>query len=62
MNLLFFLEKFSTNPTSLLIVGDFNFYVDDPTDTAAKQFLNLLEIFYLKQFVNQPIYQDRPCV
>ena len=54
-----FLKQFSTNPSSLLIVGDFNFHVDDPTNTAAKQFLDLLEIFDLKQFVDQPTYQDK---
>jgi hypothetical protein len=53
------LEQFSTSPSSLLIVGDFNFHVDDPTNSTASQFLDLLEIFDLKQFVDQPTYQDK---
>ena len=54
-----FLEQFSTNSSSLLIIGDFNFHIDDPTNTAAKQFHDLLEIFDVKQFVDQPTYQDK---
>nr|XP_058973916.1 uncharacterized protein LOC131800233 [Pocillopora verrucosa] len=35
----------------LLIAGDFNFHVDDTTDTAAANFLSLLESFDLQQHI-----------
>ena len=40
-----------TKTGSLVITGDFNFHVDDTTDTTAANFLSLLESFDLKQHV-----------
>lgn len=45
------LEPYITNTGSLVIAGDFNFHIDDPTDTAAANFLSLLESFDLQQHV-----------
>ena len=39
------LESYITKTGSLVITGDFNFHVDDTTDTAAANFLSLLESF-----------------
>ena len=54
-----YLEQFSTSLSSLLIVGDFNFHVDDHTNKASKKFHALLGMFDLKQFVDQPTYNDK---
>lgn len=54
-----FLEQFSTISDSFLLVGDFNFHVEDNSNAAAPQFLNILECFNLTQHVKQPTYQDR---
>ena len=45
------LESYITKTGSLVIAGDFNFHVDDTTDTAAANFLSLLESFDLQQHV-----------
>ena len=45
------LEFYITKTGSLVITGDFNFHVDDTTDTAAANFLSLLESFDLQQHV-----------
>ena len=39
------LQTMRSIPTLLLIAGDFNFHIDDTTDTAVANFLNLLESF-----------------
>ena len=39
------LKSYITKTGSLVITGDFNFHVDDTTDTAAANFLSLLESF-----------------
>lgn len=38
---------------SIIITGEFNFDVDDPGNTYANQFINLLESCSLKQHVNE---------
>ena len=45
------LESYITENGSLVIAGDFNFHVDDATDTEAANFLSLLESFHLQQHV-----------
>ena len=45
------LESYITKTGSLVIAGDFNFHIDDTTDTAAANFLSLLESFDLQQHV-----------
>ena len=45
------LQTMRSIPTVLLIAGDFNFHIDDTTDTAAANFLSLLESFDLQQHV-----------
>lgn len=52
-----FLECFSTDPGSILLVGDFNFHVEDTSNVAAGQFLDLLRCFNLKQHVKEATYQ-----
>ena len=42
----------------LLLVGDFNFHVDDPLDDAAKCFLHLLETWNLSQHVQLPTHDE----
>ena len=42
------LESYITKTGSLVIAGDFNFHIDDTTDTAAANFLSLLESFDLQ--------------
>ena len=45
------LESYITKSGSLVLAGHFNFHVDDTTDTAAANFLSLLESFDLQQHV-----------
>ena len=45
------LESYITKTGSLVIAGDFNFHIDDTTDTAVAHFLSLLESFDLQQHV-----------
>ena len=54
----FFFEEFSSLleevvvcSEKLLIIGDFNFHMDDTSDSYAAQFGTLLELFNLKQHV-----------
>ena len=54
-----FLEHFSTTTGSMLIVGDFNFHVEDSSDGIALQFLNILECFNLTQHVRHATYQGK---
>ena len=52
------LEELVTAPGSLLLVGDFNFHVDNVNDSAALQFLQLLDTFNLKQHVTGPTHKN----
>ena len=47
------LENYSTEPGSLVIVGDFNFHVDNKCNGPAKNFMNILDSFNLCQHVNE---------
>ena len=44
------LERLMSSPGNLLLNGDFNFYVNDPSDSTASQFLDLLNCFNLDIF------------
>ncbi|XP_051791360.1 uncharacterized protein LOC127529974 [Erpetoichthys calabaricus] len=46
-----------TNYDTLLIVGDFNFHIDNQCDQKVKEFMNLLDSFDLRQLVNQPTHK-----
>jgi len=46
-----FLEEIGTNPSDIFLSGDFNLHVDE-TEPKAVRFLNLLDLFDLKQFVS----------
>jgi len=48
------LELVSVSSGKLLIVGDFNIHVDDPSCSVARKFLSLLDTFGLTQHVNFP--------
>ena len=45
------------SPEELVIVGDFNFHVEDVNNSHAMQFTSLLEFFYLKQWVTKPTHR-----
>ena len=51
------LEHYTTDLSKLLIVGDFNFHVDDKGNKSASDFLELLEIFNLTQHVSVPTHR-----
>ena len=51
------LEQYvSDDPASLLIAGDFNFYVDNSADKTSQDFLALIDSFNLKQHVLSPTH------
>ena len=52
------LEQLITTSGSLLIVGDFNFHVDKPTDTTAQRFVQLLHTFDLAQHITSPTHKN----
>ena len=43
----------------LLLTGDFNFRVDDRTDSLASRFLDLLDSYNLIQPVSNPTHKDK---
>ena len=51
-----FLEQIVIYTGHLLILGDFDFHADRPSDTAARKFLDLLNAFYLVQYVKEPTH------
>jgi hypothetical protein len=50
------LETFISCPSELIISGDFNIHIDNPTDNHSGQFINLLTSFDLKQHMNAPTH------
>lgn len=48
------LEHLALLPAELLILGDFNFHVDDTSDRNAVEFLSLLDTFNLSQHISEP--------
>ena len=53
-----FLESIATASGSLLMVGDFNFHIDDKHDVTAFRFLQLLDAFNLCQNISQPTHTN----
>ena len=51
-----FLEQSTIMTGEMLLVGDFNFHIEDPTDTNAVKFMHLIESFDLKQHVLEPTH------
>ena len=61
-----FFEEFSTlaeqlavAPGNLLIVGDFNFHVDNPGNTDAIKFTSILESYLMSKIFNLVFHRDR---
>ena len=52
------LERLAVASGYLLLTGDFNFHVDDRTDSLASRFLDLLDSHNLIQHVSGPTYKD----
>ena len=42
------LERLMSSPENLLLNGDFGFHVNDPSDSTASQFLDLLRVIFRK--------------
>ena len=53
-----FLESLVLSPGKLILTGDFNFHVDDPSDSAALKFLDLFDLFNLRQHIDVPTHKD----
>ena len=53
-----FLEELIATPNKLILAGDFNFHVDNPTNTEARKFLDLLDSAGLQQHVDGPTHRD----
>ena len=52
------LERLAVASGHLLLTGDFNFHVDDRTDSLASRFLDLLDSHNLIQHLPGPTYKD----
>ena len=52
-----YLEQLVLTSGALVIAGDFNIHVDDPSDKEAADFLSLIESFGLKQHVSYPTHR-----
>ena len=52
-----FLEPIILSPEPLVIAGDMNIHVDDPDDSDAIKFLDLLDTYGLTQHVNTPTHR-----
>ena len=52
------LELLVLCPGKLILTGDFNFHVDDPSDSSALKFLDLLSSFNLHQHIDVPTHKD----
>ena len=58
-----FMDEFSefaadvvTYSDNILLMGDFNIHVNNPSDSSAKAFLSIIDTFGLKQHVQQPTH------
>lgn len=49
----------SLHSGSLLLVGEFNFHIEDTSNSNALKFLNILDCFNLQQHVDNPTYNDK---
>lgn len=53
-----YLARITTSPGQPLIMGDFNFHVDDKDDHRATQFLDILDSFGIRQYVSNPTHRN----
>ena len=53
-----FLEEINNEPGHLIITGDFNFHIETNSNSNSKKFMELINIFNLKQHVQQPTHVD----
>ena len=59
-----FYEEFSSllasyhQKSEVILVGDFNFHVNKKDNTKARQFLDILDTFHLKQHINKPTHKE----
>ena len=53
-----FLESIILSAEPLLIVGDFNYHVDDPNNNDAAQFLDLINSMNLIHYVHESTHED----
>ena len=51
-----FLKTTVLCPEVLLVSGDFNFHLDDPSDTDARKFIELMDMFGLLQHITTPTH------
>ncbi len=51
-----FLESVITAHGHLLIVGDFNLHIDDPKDTVARKFIDILDANNHVQHISKPTH------
>jgi endonuclease/exonuclease/phosphatase family metal-dependent hydrolase len=52
------LSIYHVNNTDFILVGDFNFHINNLEDARTKRFLEVLEIFDLVQHVTEPTHQS----
>ena len=50
------LEDLATSPSELIITGDFNIHVDQPSCPSSSPFLNLIDVFSLTQHITFPTH------
>lgn len=53
-----FLEHLVLLPGEILVMGDFNFHVNDPTNHSAREFAFLLDTYNMSQHVTDPTHQS----
>ena len=51
------MESVLISPGRLLLLGDFNFHIEDPTKNDAQQFMDLIDSLGLKQHVQGPTHE-----
>ena len=52
------LEHLATASGKLIMLGDFNFHVDDTDNASALKFLDIVNCFYLAQHITVPTHKD----
>ena len=52
------LEDLATSPSEIIITGDFNIHVDQPTNHSSSPFLNLVDVFSLVQHITFPTHSS----
>ena len=51
-----YMEGYISNPGNVLLMGDFNFHIDDPADRSARRFLSLIRDTGVYQHVVGPTH------